>query len=392
MAPSTPENSATSPPNTYYFDSACQTLRPQSVIDAEMRYYHTYNACGGRVKYPWGVKVDQEVKEVRQKLLHFAGKSVKDYEVVFTLNTSYGINLILHQLPASDVQRIVTSDIEHNSVFLPTITWGKRHGKERTVLSRTDDGSLEYAEADLDRAVVLLNTTSNIDGRTLGNANELADAVHRKSGLLLLDAAQTFGHDPGMLRDVDFDAAFGSGHKMYAPSMGFVIIKKALLRRLDISFIGGGTVQDVRGDSFDLVASEDELFARVEPGLQNWAGIIGLGAAIDWLERDSEGAQRERMLGKYLFEALQDIPRITVINQSTSPILSFYVDGLDAHRLALYLGEQHIMCRSGYFCCHYYLDHLKKYPPLLRVSLGRYNTQEQVDHFLTTLTAILHTL
>lgn len=380
------------PENTYYFDSACQTLRPQPVIDAEMRYYHAYNACAGRVKYPWGVQADTAVADTRTRLLRFAGKSAREYDVVFTLNTTYGINLVLQQLAPDGFGRIVTSEIEHNSVFLPTISWKRRHHKERLVLPREDSGALRYAEADLRGAIVLVNSTSNIDGRTLTNARRLADDAHRNGGLLFLDAAQTFGHDPELLRDVDFDAAFGSGHKMYSPSIGFIILRRELLRSIDPYLIGGGTVQDVTKDSFTLISNDDELHARLEPGLQNWAGIVGLGAAVEWMEDDSDGSARERMLGERLFLELKAMPRVTLLNTLPSPILSFFVDGLDAHRLALYLGEQGIMCRSGTFCCHYYLTHLRQYPPLLRVSLGRHNTGRDIDHFVSTLSAILRTL
>ncbi len=380
------------PEGTLYLDSACQTLRPQCVIDAETEYYRSYNACGGRVKYPWGVQVDSEVREARRSLVRFCGKSESEYDVVFTLNTTYGINLVLHQLPAGDFDGIVTSEIEHNSVFLPTITWSQRHGKERRVLPRMPDGGLQYEKKDVQRAVVLVNTTSNIDGRSLQNAAKLARDVQASGGIMLCDAAQTFGHDPSLLRDVDFDAAFGSGHKMYGPSMGFVIIKKSLLSRLVPYLIGGGTVQDVTRDGFTLVQSGDEAYARLEPGLQNWGGIIGLKAAVEWLDADATGAERERALGVRLVDGLRSLPRVRLLNHAPGSIVSFSVDKLDAHQLALILGEQGIMCRSGYFCCHYYLDHLQKLPPQLRVSLGRNNSAEDVDRFLSVLQAIFQTL
>src|SRR3989344_6696225 len=82
-----------------YFDSACQTLRPEQVIDSMVEYFHTYNTCGGRVKYDWGIKVDEIVKETRQRILTILDKSSSEYVVAFTLNTTYGINLVLGQLP-----------------------------------------------------------------------------------------------------------------------------------------------------------------------------------------------------------------------------------------------------------------------------------------------------
>src|SRR5579871_3897089 len=155
------------PADSCYFDSACQTLRPQPVIDAVTEYYREYNACGGRVKYAWGEKVDGIVSATRKKLLKLLDKSAKEYSVAFCLNTTAGINLVLHQLPEGRYQRIVTSEIEHNSVFLPTQTCAKRFHLERIVLPRRPDGSLDFQPDQLEKAVIVVNTASNIDGRIL---------------------------------------------------------------------------------------------------------------------------------------------------------------------------------------------------------------------------------
>ncbi len=376
-------------PRSCYLDSACQTLRPRCVIDAETEYYLQYNACGGRVKYAWGTMVDGKVQNARKLLLQLSGKSEKDYCVAFTLNTTYGINLVLHQLRAKEFSRIVTSEIEHNSVHLPSMTWAKRNDAERIVLPRGDDGALRYGKADLERSVVLLNSVSNIDGRTLANARQLADDAHAAGGILLLDAAQGFAHDVESLQETDFDAAFGSGHKMYGPSIGFVIIKRSLLRRLDPFFIGGGTVTDVTAKDFALLREGEEAHAVLEAGLQNWGGILGLGTAVTWFGAQGAAREREGQLATMLFDGLQGQPRVHPVNASPSPIVSFHVDGIDAHQLALYLSQKDIMCRSGYFCCHSHLQHQRKLPPLLRVSLGLYNTPAHVEKFLDALRTIL---
>ncbi|MDO8648873.1 MAG: aminotransferase class V-fold PLP-dependent enzyme [Candidatus Peregrinibacteria bacterium] len=379
-------------PQSCYLDSACQTLRPQAVIDAETEYYLQYNACGGRVKYKWGTMVDTKVQEARKLLLTLSGKREKEYCVAFTLNTTYGINLVLHQLQVGEFSRIVTSEIEHNSVNLPSITWAKRQNAERLVLPREEDGSLRYSPSDLERSVVLINSMSNIDGRTPQNLKQLAEDTHAKGGILLLDAAQGFAHDVERLCDTDFDAAFGSGHKMYGPSIGFIVIKRSLLDRLDPFFIGGGTVTDVEKDTYSLLREGEEAHAVLEAGLQNWGGILGLGAAVTWLGQQEERNEQEKSLTETLFHGLQKNSRMHLLNRVPAPIVSFHVDGIDAHQLALYLSEQDIMCRSGYFCCHSYLQHQLKLPPLLRVSLGLYNTPAHIEKFLGSLKTILTTL
>lgn len=378
-------------PAVTYLDSACQTLRPKCVIDAERDYYSHYNACGGRVQYGWGKKVDDRVSSARKRVLRMLGKSEKEYAVAFTLNTSYGINLVLHQLPAS-WSRIVTSEIEHNSVFLPTMTWTKKRGAERLVLPREDDGRLRYSPENLTNAVVLVNTSSNIDGRVLQNVSDLARDTHANGGILLLDAAQTMGHDARFLQSVPFDALFASGHKMYAPSIGIIVIRRELLRSLDHYFLGGGTVADVTKDDFVLLA-DDREHERLEVGLQHWAGIIGLDTALAWLETvRPEGEDRyahESALAERLFHGVRAIDGVRLVNTQASPVLSFAVEGLDAHRLALYFDAQKILCRSGHFCCHHYLQHLRGLPAQLRASIGLQTTHAEIDRFINILGKIV---
>lgn len=375
-----------------YLDSACQTLRPQPVIDAMVKYFHTYNTCGGRVKYDWGVKLDEKIKETRRQVLALLGKSESEYVVAFTLNTSYGINLVLEQLP-SKFKKIVTSDIEHNSVFLPTMTAAKRLGVPRIVLPRLPNGRLEYHADDLSGAVVVLNSMSNIDGRPLLNLKDITDEVHKTDGIILIDAAQGMSHDRELLQSSDFDALFFSGHKLYGPSIGVIVIKRSLLLVLDIRFIGGGMVEDVEKEKYTLISSPDDMVGRLEIGLQDFGGIVGLNAAIQWLDsyrlEGNNGHSHLAKLSQLLFEKLTEIPTIKLINSSPTPIISFYSEKVDAHRLAIYLSSQNIMTRSGYFCCHYFLKNLKEYPPLVRISLGLHNTSQQVEKFIDVLKKII---
>ena len=134
--------------NEIYFDSACQSLRPQPVIDSLINYYQKHNSCGERVKYQWGKITDQKVEATRDHLLKFLKLKKKDYFVSFTLNTTYGINLLLSQFDPkkAGIKTIITSDIEHNSVFLSTMQLSNRTKIERIVLSRDQDGSLPLSE------------------------------------------------------------------------------------------------------------------------------------------------------------------------------------------------------------------------------------------------------
>lgn len=384
------------PKKIIYLDSACQTPRPRAVIAAVNSYYMTYNACGERVKYPWGEKVDHGVEDTRRAVLKHLGKSHKEYVVCFTHNTTTGINLVLAQLSKEKYKHIVTSDIEHNSVFLPTITIAKSNGWKRHVLSRTEDGSLPLGNLPKEPAVCIVNNSSNIDGRLLPNAGDIAKTIHKNNGLLLIDAAQSFGHHPHSLRDLDFDVCFASSHKSYGPSMGIIVIKKELLEQLEISTIGGGMVGEVKEQGFTLLAG-DHLHSRLEMGLQSWEGIIGLGAALEWMKEFTiNGASihtHEEALSTLLHSNLSKIPKLHLVGTTPGSSISFYHEDIDSHQLALMLAEGGVYARSGYFCCHYYLKEKRKLPPLVRFAVGAHLTSEDIamaeqrlNHIITALT------
>ncbi|TFD78278.1 aminotransferase class V-fold PLP-dependent enzyme [Cryobacterium fucosi] len=378
-------------PGVVYLDSACQSLRPQPVLDALTEYYTSYNACGGRVKYAWGRRVDDEVAAARQGVLGLLGLSGRHYAVSFTLNTTFGLNLLLQQLPLGRYARVVTSHVEHNSVFLPTMTAAKRLGVPRLVLGRAEDGALLYEPAQLERAVVVVNAASNIDGRLLTNLADLVRDTHAKGGIVILDAAQSMAHERALLQKTDADAICFSAHKMYGASLGVIVARRELLSSLELSFVGGGMVADVREDSYDLLPNDPG--ALLEPGLQAWAEIIALRHATDWLGQVRPGgrppAEHVSALSERLFDSLSDIPGLTMVNTAASPVISVYAPKQDSHRLAVFLSQSGIAARSGYFCAHHYLKERLGLPPLLRFSLGLHSTTADVDRAQDALARLM---
>jgi selenocysteine lyase/cysteine desulfurase len=378
-------------PGEIYLDAACQSLRPQPVIHALTDYYTTYNACGGRVKYAWGQKVDRAVADTRTAVLNLLGLSARQHAVSFTLNTTYGLNLLLQQLPINRFGRVVTSHIEHNSVFLPTITAARRLGVDRLVLDRAADGALLYEPAQLERAVVVVNAASNIDGRQLTNLTELVRDTHARGGIVIVDAAQAMGHSRALLQKTEADAVCFSAHKMYGASLGVVVARHELLASLELGFVGGGMVQDVREEDFDLVQGDPG--ALLEPGLQAWGEIIALGRAIEWLGSIRPGglAPEEHLaaLSTRLYEGLAGISGLTLVNSAPSPVISLYAPAQDSHRLAVFLSHSKVSVRSGYFCAHHHLKQQLGVPPLLRFSLGLHSTVSDIDTATQTLSRLM---
>lgn len=370
--------------DAYYFDSACQTLRPQSVIDAMGEYFHGFNSCGGRVKYAWGQKVDEHTEIAKKLTLEHFGKSASDYTVAFTLNTTTGLNIVMNQLPP-EFRQVVTTEIEHNAVFLTTMALANRLEIPRSVLAREVDGSVKFDAATFDKTIFVANNFSNIDGRELRNLPALADAVHATGGIVLIDAAQGALYGKEILRKADFDMLAFSGHKIYGPSIGIIVIKHTLLARLKQTLLGGGMVEDVSEHAFTPLKGE-YASTLLELGLQDYAGIVGLCEALRWNKKHDFSDIKNH--AEEIYNWLSAQPSVHVVNSAPGPVISFYSDKIDAHQLAIYLSEQGIMARSGYFCCHYYLKHIKNYPPLLRISLGAHNTKEQVEK-LTDMLGII---
>ena len=368
----------------YYFDSSCQTLRPSSVIQTQREYYEQYNACGGRVKYDWGLRVDKEVAETRSAILHYLGLASKEYFVAFTQSTTYAINMVLGQLKAECFDAIITTDIEHNSVFLPSISYAEQKGWERIVLTREEDGSVAIKDIPSKKCVFIANTVSNIDGRKLHNIREVCKVIHQNGGIVIIDAAQGMT-TPEILRGVGYNVLCFSGHKLYGPSIGAIVMKKTMLPFFQYHFVGGGMVSDVQKESYTLLSTEEEPWAMFEPGLQDWGGIIGLRAAIDWLAVQKK--EQLEHISQSLLQGIQSLP-VQYLTTPGSSIISIYSDTLDSHRAAQALATQGIMVRSGYFCCHYYLKHVRQLPPLLRISIGYHTTEEDIRYLISKLSTL----
>ena len=374
-----------------YLDGACQSLRPRPVINALNNYYTEHNSCGERVKYKWGVETDEKVEETRELVLKYLGLKPKKYTVSFTLNTTYGINLILNQLKPEYFSKVMTSEIEHNSPFLATMAFSERTGVPREVMARNVDGTIDVSDYDFTDAIVVVNCASNFDGRKLSNIEELVKAVHKAGGIIVIDAAQAMAHSVDVLKGVEVDAICFSAHKLYAPSLGVIVWRDELAEKMSVGFVGGGMVDDVELSSYKLSAEgKEHRYTRFESGLQAWGEIIGLGAALKWLDKVSKNDWRDFEHNyKDLYEFLSNSEKVHMVNTEANPTMSFYVDGLDSHLLGAALSRENIMARTGYFCVHYYLDHVLGLPPLMRFSLGLHNRPEDIDKIKNVMEKIL---
>lgn len=359
-----------------YFDNACSTLRPRQVIGAMSEYYNEFPACAGRSGHKLGEMVTKKVNEARYAVANFIG--AKKEEIVFTRNTTEGINLVAHCIGLKRDDVVLTSGKEHNSNLLPWL------GCKHEIIS-----DFEKQLKNLQPKIVALFYTSNLDGETL-SIKEMAKLAHKYGALVVIDAAQAAGHKKISVSDLDCDFLAFSGHKMLGPSgIGVLYGKKKLLEKMAPFMLGGGTVSSSTYNYFKLLDVPD----RFEAGIQNYSGIVGLAEAIKYLEKIGMEniSEQEKKLNTIITQGLSAILRINILGPQNPAerggIISFYTEKLDSHQIMLLLDKAGIAVRSGQFCVHSWFN-ANKIKDAVRASVYFYNTEEEAEKFVAEMKKI----
>ncbi|MBL7169872.1 MAG: aminotransferase class V-fold PLP-dependent enzyme [Candidatus Aenigmarchaeota archaeon] len=371
-----------------YFDSACQTLRPKQVVDKILEYYNSYPSCGGRSIHKWGDKVTQEFEQSREAIAKFIGaKNPK--EVVFTKNTTEGLNLVAQSLDLKRGDVVLGSDREHNSNLIPWQILAKTKGIAHKIVPSKNDNTFDlnkFQEMVKGAKLVSIVHTSNIDGYSLP-AEEIIKIAHENNALVMLDAAQSVPHREIDVKGLDVDFLAFSGHKMLGPSgTGVLYGKYHLLEELNPFLTGGDTVKNTTYTSHEILEPPEKF----EAGLQNYAGVIGLGEAAKYLMKVGlyEIEKHEIDLNKLATKGLKQIKGSHVIGvqkpELRSGILSFSLDGIHPHDVCMIVDAEGIMLRSGSHCVHSWFNS-RGVQGSVRASFYLYNTQEEVEKFLEVL-------
>ncbi len=376
-----------------YLDSACQSLRPQQVIDAITRYYTEYPACSGRSNHHLAATVTRLVDESRQQLAKLIG-ATREQEIIFMRNATEGINLVAFSLGLQAGDVVLIGGKEHNSNLIPWQTLARRIGIKLEVLAPLADGrfDLDSFEKALSTGVKLvsLGYTSNLDGVSIP-AEQVIKAAHKAGALVLLDAAQTIPHRKINVRSLDVDFMAFSGHKMLGPSgTGVLYGKSKLLEKLSPFLVGGDTVANSTYDNAEFLPIPEKF----EAGLQDYAGIIGLGEAACYLQKVGFDAiqKQEFLLNQAITEGCRDIQGFHLIGPADpalrSGIFTFYIDGIDSHRVALMLDQMAGICvRSGQHCVHSWFNQ-QQLKGSVRASVYFYNTLQEAESFVENLKKI----
>jgi cysteine desulfurase/selenocysteine lyase len=379
-----------------YLDSACMSLKPNQVVEAMNDYYFNFPACAGRSAHKLGDKATKKVKEARELVAKFINAKSED-EIVFTRNTTEGINLLANSLGLTKGDVVLVSDKEHNSNLVPWLLLRDKVDLVVKIISANEDGSFNLDNfSKLINGVKLVSIvhTSNLDGVT-NPVKEIIEIAHKNNALVCLDAAQSIPHRKIDVQDLDVDFLAFSGHKMLGPTgTGVFYGKKELLEKLSPFLVGGDTVEFSTYDSFKMLEAPEKF----EAGLQNYAGIIGLGEAVKYLNQFDfdDIREHELKLNTYITEELKKILNIKIIGPENpadrSGIINFYIEGTDMHKFVIMLDEMaNIEIRSGQHCVHSWFAEKKIYNSA-RVSLYIYNTMEEAEVFITNLKKIIEIL
>ena len=373
-----------------YLDTAASAQKPRAVIDAISDFYANHYANIHRGVYQLSAEATRRYDAVRAKVARFIG--ARDaHEVVFVRNATEAINLVARSWGDANVgegDEIVVTTMEHHANIVPWQMLASRRGATLRVAPIHEDGSLDLARLEglLGPRTRLLAFThvSNV----LGTINPVAGitAMARARGIAtLVDGAQGVPHGPVDVTALGCDFYAFSGHKLFGPSgAGVLWGRRALLDAMP-PFLGGG-------DMIERVSFEGTTFARAperfEAGTPDIASVIGLGAAIDYLEGIGMAnvAAREHALLAHATDALAKVPGLRLVGtaKQKAAVVAFVLEGVHPHDIGTVLDGEGIAIRAGHHCAQPLMDHLGL-PATARASFAFYNTEAEIDRLATAL-------
>lgn len=372
-----------------YLDNGATTFKPKCVLEAMNDYYENYSANAHRGDYSISYKVDVAYENARVKVAKFINAEID--EVVFTSGATESLNVIATGFFGNLLEEgdeIIISDAEHASNVLP---WFRLANKLGAVIKYVPlDANLHVTLENIKSVVTPRSKVISLAGITnvVGDVRpikEICKFAHQNNMFVVCDGAQSVPHTKTDVKDLDVDFLAFSGHKMCGPTgVGVLYGKKELLESVEPLSLGGGM-----NESFD---SEKEIYLkelpqRLEAGTPNIVGVIGLGAAVDYLDKIGMDTISiyEQKLKKYMMDKLEKIPYIQIVNEEAdSGIVAFNVEGIFSQDVAYYLNKYNICVRAGNHCAKI----LKKaigVKNTIRVSLYFYNTKEEIDALVELL-------
>ena len=369
-----------------YFDNAATSQTPNQVIDAISNYYKENNSNIHRGLHSLSADATNKYENSRSIIKNHFG-AAHEHEIIFTSGTTHGINIISSGLEKSisSTDELIVSEMEHHSNIVPWQMLCEKTGSKLKVIPINDDGTLDMEEYTslLTPKVkfVFINHVSN----TLGIVNplkEIIDLAHKNGSKVLVDGAQGAAHFKINLQELDADYYVASAHKLCGPTgVGFLYGKSELLNSLPPYQGGGEMISNVTFNKTEYA----DLPHKFEAGTPNISGVIGFGAAIDYM--NSIGFNNievyEKELLDYATEKLKKIDNIKIygdINNKIS-VISFNIGNHHPSDIGSILDQYGIAVRTGQHCTQPIMDHFN-IPGTVRASFSFYNTKSEIDLFI----------
>jgi cysteine desulfurase/selenocysteine lyase len=367
-----------------YLDNAATSQKPQPVIDAMNRYYEAENSNIHRGVHFLSAQATLAYEQARSAVRRFI-HARSDREIVFVRGTTEGINLVAQSYGRSFLREgdeIILSAMEHHSNIVPWQLLGDQTGAKLRILPMNQDGEIIVERLDgllneRTRFVSLVHVSNSLG--TINPVKQIIRKAHERGVPVLLDGAQAVPHMTVDVQDLDCDFYAFSGHKMFAPTgVGILYGKESLLDRMP-PYQGGGDM--IRSVTFEKT-TYNELPHKFEAGTPNISGGIGLGAAVDYVERiglkNIEAYERELM--RYGTETLTRIEDLRLIGtaREKAAVLSFVLQGIHPHDVGTLLDLEGIAIRTGHHCTQPVMQFFGV-AATSRASLAFYNTTEEID-------------
>ena len=378
--------------NITYLDSGATTQKPIQVIKAVEEFYQKYNANPHRGAYSLSVEATEQYENTRTKIAKFINAKHRE-EIIFSKNATESLNLIAYSYGLDNLKKddeVVISIMEHHSNLVPWQKITKQTGSKLNYMYINEnyeitDEEIESKITDKTK-IVGITHVSNVLG-TINNVKKIIKYAHKKGAVVIVDASQSIPHMKIDVQDLDADFLVFSGHKMLAPlGIGVLYGKREILNKMTPFLMGG--------DMIEYVYEQETTFAplpnKFEAGTQNVEGVIGLGAAIDYIENlgYDKIQEIEHEVIAYARQELSKLDYLTLYTTTNeknhSSVISFNIKGVHPHDVASILDSEGVCVRSGNHCAQPLMRFLG-IDSTCRASFYIYNTKDDVDKLVKAL-------
>ena len=372
-----------------YLDSGATAQKPQIVIDAINNFYDKFNANPHRGAYTLSVEATAVYEDTRAKIAKFINAKHPE-EIIFSKNASESLNLLAYSYGLDNLKKgddVVISIMEHHSNLVPWQFVTQKTGSELKYMYINDEFELSKEEIESkitdNTKIVGITHVSNVLG-IINNVKEIIKYAHKKGAVVIVDASQSIPHMKIDVQDLDADFLVFSGHKMFAPlGIGVLYGKRELLNKMNPFLMGG--------DMIEYVYEQKTTFAplpnKFEAGTQNVEGVVGLGAAIDYINSIGYDKiqEHDREIVEYAREKLSKLDYLDIYMtpnaENHSAVISFNIKGVHPHDVASILDSENVCVRSGNHCAQPLMRFLG-IDSTCRASFYVYNTKDDIDRLV----------